>query len=205
MVYINSPLRQPPHAAPTTPNALHRRAAATPTAATTFTPSTTATSPPEDTGAADFRALFSPKPAAAAPQAAPAPMSNPASTSVTSSSVTTQTPASPPTAQSVFGDNPWITNPGGRAPNGITYNYNPIYFATPATAAKVAQMIGGTVVATNAITPFGPFQQNQPNQMVQLPSGRMLNAGIIADFYNHGYSQPYINMMISNEVNDTAT
>ncbi|HMC61555.1 MAG TPA: hypothetical protein VKJ01_20355, partial [Candidatus Solibacter sp.] len=76
---------------------------------------------------------------------------------------------------------------------------------TPATAAKLAQMLGGKVVTTNAITPYGPFTQNQPNQMVQLPNGKVLNAGIIADIYNHGYSQQQINMMVSAEVNDTTT
>ena len=134
--------------------------------------------------AADFRAIFSGKTTPALIPPAPTP---------------------PPTAQSVFGSNPWITNPGGVAPNGVTYGYNPYYFATPATAAKVAQMLGGTVVEMNAITPYGPFQQNQPNEMVQLPNGKLLNAGIIASFYDHGYSQDYINMLISNEVHDTTT
>ena len=45
-----------------------------------------------------------------------------------------------PTAQSVFGPNPWIANPTGSAPDGSSYNYNPMYFATAATAALVAQM-----------------------------------------------------------------
>lgn len=150
----------------------------------TSSTSTAATQGSSGDAATDFRALFSGKPAPPDP-----------------------TPAKPatPTAQSVFGDNPWITNPGGVAPNGVTYGYNPYYFATPSTASKVAQMIGGTVVQTNAITPYGPFQQNQPNQMVQLPNGKQLNAGIIASFYDHGYSQQYINMLISNEVNDTTT
>jgi len=183
MVYINSPLRQQPHAAHTALNALHRRTVTMPRATTT-TASTTApataspaAAPPDNTGAADFRALFSPKAADAA------------------------APSTPPTAQSMFGANPWISNPGGMAPNGVAYNYNPIYFATPATAAKVAQMVGGTVVETNAITPYGPFKQNQPNEMVQLANGKTLNAGIIADFYNHGYSQQYIDTMVANEVN----
>jgi hypothetical protein len=135
--------------------------------------------------AADFRALFSSKPAPPV--------------------VTPPAPPPPPTAESVFGANPWIANPGGVGPNGVTYGYNPEYFATPATAAKVAQMLGGTVVETNAITPFGPFQQNHPNEMVKLPNGKLLNAGIIASFYNRGYSQQYINMLVSNEVNDTTT
>jgi hypothetical protein len=132
--------------------------------------------------AADFRALFSSQPL---PPAA-----------------TTPAPPPPPTAESVFGANPWITNPGGSAPIGVTYGYNPIYFATPATAAKVAQMVGGTVVETNAITPYGPFRQNQPNEMIQMPNGKQVNAGIIASLYTHGYSQQYVNLLVSNEVND---
>jgi hypothetical protein len=115
---------------------------------------------------------------------------------------TTPTPSSvpmAPTAQSLFGNNPWIASPGGTGPGG-GYNYNPSYFATPQTAAKVAQMLGGTVVAQNALTPGGPFVQNQPNQMVQLPNGRMVNAGLIADMYNHGYTQQTVDQMVSAEV-----
>jgi hypothetical protein len=103
----------------------------------------------------------------------------------------------------MFGPNPWITNPGGVASQtGVTYNYNHYYFATPATAQKVAQMVGGKVVVTNAITPFGPFQQNQPNQMVELPSGRLINAGLFASFYDNGYSQQFIDRLVSSEIND---
>ena len=109
-----------------------------------------------------------------------------------------------PTAQSLFGPNPWMTNPGGVAPNGVTYNYNPYYFATADTAAKVAQMVGGTVVQENAITPYGPFQQNQPNYMVQLPSGRLINAGLFASFYDHGYTQDFVNRLVTSELNDTS-
>jgi hypothetical protein len=194
MVHVNSALRLAQHDTYTQRNTA-RRGSATASADSTTSPATVQSAPKSttvasggtstNTGADDFRALFSSNslpPAPATPVAAP-----------------------PPTAESVFGPNPWIANPGGQAPNGVTYGYNPIYFATPATAAKVAQMVGGKVVATNAITPFGPFTQNQQNQMVQLPSGKMINAGIIADFYNHGYSQQYINMMVSNEVNDTTT
>jgi hypothetical protein len=107
-----------------------------------------------------------------------------------------------PTAQSLFGDNPWMSNPGGMAPNGVTYGYNPYYFATAATAAKVAQMVGGTVVQSNAITPNGPFQQNQPNYMVQLPNGRQIYAGIFASFFDHGYTQDFVNRLINSEIND---
>jgi hypothetical protein len=183
MVHVNTSLR--PTAHPTYPqrNPARKSTVAGSTDSSTAAPAA-GTDGSSGDAAADFRALFSGK---------PAPVE------------TTPAPPPPPTAQSVFGDNPWITNPGGVAPNGVSYNYNPYYFATPATAAKVAQMVGGTVVETNAITPYGPFKQNQPNEMVQLANGRMLNAGILASFYDHGYSQQYINMLISNEVNDTST
>ena len=105
-----------------------------------------------------------------------------------------------PTTESLFGANPWCTDAGGTGP-GCSYSYNPMYFATPATAAKVAQMLGGKVVAMNAITPFGPFQQNQPNLMVQMPDGKLINAGLVAGFYSHGYPQQMVDQMISSEVN----
>ena len=191
MVHVNTSLRQALETTYTQRNpARHSTVAASSdssTRATSTTTATTTTTATASTGgscgdaAADFRAIFSGKPAPAA--------------------ATPPAPDPPPTAQSVFGPNPWIAKPGGVAPNGVTYGYNPYYFATPDTAAKVAQMLGGTVVETNAITPYGPFQQNQPNEMVQLSNGRLLNAGIIASFYDHGYSQQYINMLISNEVN----
>ena len=104
-----------------------------------------------------------------------------------------------PTAQSLFGANPWSAGAGGTGPGG-SYSYNPYYFATPATAAKVAQMLGGKVVAMDAITPYGPFQQNQPNQMIQMPDGRLINAGLVAGFYDHGYTQQTVDKMIAAEV-----
>jgi hypothetical protein len=185
MVHVNASLRQPLYHTYAQRNpARHSTVAVSTDSPAPATPASTTGGSSGD-AAADFRKLFGGTPA-------PAEVAPPA-------------PPSPPTAQSVFGPNPWIANPGGQAPNGVTYGYNPYYFATPATAAKVAQMVGGTVVETNAITPYGPFKQNQPNEMVQLPNGRLLNAGIIASFYDHGYSQQYINMLISNEVNDTTT
>ena len=144
---------------------------------------------------------------AAAPAAAP-----PASPSGTIGSVTPWSPTAPvvpaavstcplaPTAQSLFGANPWSAGAGGTGPAG-SYGYNPYYFATPATAAKVAQMLGGKVVAMNDITPIGgPIQQNQPNQMIQMPDGRLINAGLVAGFYDHGYTQQTVDKMIAAEV-----
>ena len=120
--------------------------------------------------------------------------------------VSTAAPAPPPTAESVFGPNPWLANPTWVDPDGSTYSYNPQYFATSETAAKVAQMMGGTVVETNACIsgPSGPFVQQQPNQMVRLASGALINPGLVAGFYTHGYSQSQVDQMIANEIHGTS-
>jgi len=108
-------------------------------------------------------------------------------------------PTPPPTAESVFGDNPWIASPTGTSPTS-TYSMNPYYFATADTAQKVAQMLGGKVVAMDAYTVPGLFVQNQPNQLVELPNGKLINPGIIASFYTHGYSQATVDQMVANEI-----
>jgi hypothetical protein len=112
---------------------------------------------------------------------------------------TVTTPQMAPTAQSLFGDNPWSSNAGGTGQAG-SYGYNPYFFATPQTAAKVAQMLGGKVVEMDALTPYGPFKQNEPNQMIQMPDGRLINAGLVAAFYDHGYTQQTVDKMIAAEV-----
>jgi hypothetical protein len=113
--------------------------------------------------------------------------------------------ATAPTAESAFGANPWLDNPTGTAPDGSTYGYNQQYFATPQTAAEVAKMLGGTVVAVNEMTsaPGSTFQQQQPNEMVQLKNGALINPGLVAAFYTHGYPQSLVDQMISNEVANT--
>ena len=149
---------------------------------TTGTSSTAAASTSTDDAAADFAKLFC---------SVPAPdTSTPAATN------------SAPTAQSVFGDNPWVTNPTGVGPAG-SYAFNPIYFATPQTAEKVAQMLGGTVVESNQLVSGGNFAQQQPNEMVELPNGNTVNAGLVAAFYTHGYPQSYIDQLIASAVSNT--
>jgi hypothetical protein len=107
------------------------------------------------------------------------------------------------TAEEVFGANPWVSNPTGVGPTGMTFGYNPLYFATPSTAAQVAQMLGGTVVQDNEFTkntPGDPFAQSQPNEMVQLPDGALINPGLVASFYTHGYPQWEVNQSIAEDV-----
>ena len=108
-----------------------------------------------------------------------------------------------PTVEAVFGPYPYVTDPkpGGSGPNKVTFDYNPIYFATPLTAEIVRKAIGGTaVVAMNAITPFGPYIQNQPNLMVLMPDGSMHVAGLIANCFSHGYPWAYVDQTIAQEI-----
>ena len=99
----------------------------------------------------------------------------------------------------MFGANPWLANPTGSG-LGQSWGYNPQYFATQQTAQTVANMVGGTVVQENAIASQGFLTQDQPNEMVKLPNGTMINPGLVAGFYTHGYSQSMIDQMIANEV-----
>ena len=153
------------------------------------TDTSTTTVDPNPPGSADFRSIFNTN-----------NHPTPAETATAKASATATAFPMAPSAQSLFGDNPWCTDAGGTGPQGA-YCYNPVYFATPATAAKVAQMLGGKVVAMDSITPFGPFKQNQPNLMVQMPDGKLINAGLIAGLYSHGYSKQTVDRLISQEVN----
>ena len=128
----------------------------------------------------------------------------PVATTSSSAADATQTstvpdPHSVPTLASVFGATPWLANPQGRDPNGNPFNFNPIYFASAETAAKVAQMTGGQVVTENAILTNGPITQSQPNYMVELPNGKLINPGLVASFYTHGYPQFYVDQMVAQE------
>jgi hypothetical protein len=154
------------------------------------TDSGTSASSTSDSGESDFQALFSGQNSQSA-----------AAQSATTAAPAAATPA--PTPESVFGASPWVSDPVGTGPDG-SFSYNPWYFATPQAAAQVAQMLGGTVVASNEFTaPGSPFVQQQPNLMVQMPNGTQINAGLVASFYAHGYSQSYINTLIANEISGT--
>lgn len=181
MVHVTTSItRSPQLAAPTQATSRFRTAAAS--------KQVTA----ENSGACDFRALFSSQPSsAAAPAASP---------------TASLQPVPAPTPESVFGASPWMANPAGQNPDGTRFSYNPWYFATPQAAAQVAQMLGGTVVASNEFTAAGsPFVQQQPNLMVQMPDGRRINAGLVASFYAHGYPQSYIDALITAQINGTNT
>jgi hypothetical protein len=159
--------------------------------ASSSTGATTATATPAVTKSARMVSPSSPAIATSSSQAVTAAAATPAASAGTF--------AMAPTAQSLFGDNPWISNAGGSGPGG-SYSYNPYYFATAATADKVAQMLGGTVVAMNALTPYGPFVQSAQNYMVQMPNGRLINAGLVASFYDRGLNQQMVDKMVAAEV-----
>lgn len=119
-------------------------------------------------------------------------------------------PASP-TAEQLFGPNPWVTDPapGGTGPWG-TYLYNNRGFATVATANTVCQIVelgcnfpkgSCKVIAKNDITgDGGPFVQNQPNQMIQIPDGTFHNAGLIAQEFASWVSIEPINSELTVEL-----
>src|SRR5262249_27333066 len=99
------------------------------------------------------------------------------------------------TVESMLGSDPFMKDPGGVGPTG-SYSYNPMQFATRATADKLAQMYGGTVVETDAMTPYGPYHQNQPNELIQFPNGTVLNAGLMVSYFNRGYTQSQVDQFV---------
>jgi hypothetical protein len=164
------------------------------------------------TPAATSQPVPAPKPAAPASRglavlATPAPTAQPAAASLTVSAA--PGPTHIPTPEEVFGESPFMANPEGQFIDANTgelrkYGFRPMYFATASAAQKIAAQLGGTVVTRNAICNAGYFTQSQPNYMIQLPNGVEVNAGIIADFYNHGYPQSYIDRLIAREIDPDA-
>jgi hypothetical protein len=114
-----------------------------------------------------------------------------------------------PTAQELFGPSPWVTDPapGGVGPNG-PYLYQSVYFATPGTAVIAAAIVEAScqfpkgsvkVVSIDDITPSGPFKQNQPNRMLQVPDKSLHNAGLFADNFSYGWTVEQIDKALSEE------
>ena len=206
------PVPEPPKTGPTT----RTPATAPAKAAAIHSSMLLRSSPPELP--TDFRTVLSSAPAASpsagtgsTPSAASSTPSAPAAVAgtQTATAATSPAPAYDPkatyTAEQVFGANPWLTNPTGTGPNGITFSYNPLYFATESTAEQVAQMVGGTVVQSNEFTkdtPGTPFAQQQPNEMVQLSNGALINPGLIASLYTHGYPQWEVDQYVAAQVAD---
>jgi hypothetical protein len=75
-----------------------------------------------------------------------------------------------------------------------------------ATAEAIAEMLGGKVVAQNAVlsSPGSPFHQDQPNYMVELPNGNVINPGTIAQAISVKQPRAMIDALIYSEVNNTS-
>jgi hypothetical protein len=73
-------------------------------------------------------------------------------------------------------------------PTGAQTNLNPIELATPATAAEVAQLLGGTVVSSPMA---GGFSTSVPTLEVSVPGAKNeINAGVAASlFAQYGTAQ----------------
>ena len=187
----------------TAPAAVAARTAPAAVAATTTQTAVAATTAQATVAATTAQTAVAATPTQTAVAATPAPAAAVASTvnaAVAAPDSQAADSSSAPTAQSVFGSQPWLATPTGNNPDGTQFGYNPIYFATPQTAQQIAAMVGGQVVEQDAIAANGAMRQQVPNEMIQLSNGSVVNAGLIADFYDHGYPQSYIDMLIQNEI-----
>lgn len=109
-----------------------------------------------------------------------------------------------PRVEEIFGETFWVESPQARHAGGF-WNINPLHFATDQTAAKLAEMLGGKAVQRyDVMNGSGPFYQTQPNNMIELRNGVVLNAGLLADIYNHGYPQSFIDRQIASMVSDAS-
>lgn len=67
---------------------------------------------------------------------------------------------------------------------GGSWRLNPAYFATRATAEWIARKYGtGEVVEVPYEGQGGPFWATAQEFHIKLPGGRMINAGLLADYY----------------------
>jgi hypothetical protein len=137
-----------------------------------------------------------PQPTSAPPSAQPA--SVPVAPAAQQASARTTVAADSPYPD--LGPHPFMSNPTGTGPTG-SFGFNPQYFPTEQTATKIADMLGGKVVPQAAILngPGSPFKQNQLNYMVELPDGRTINPGFIAQAISSGQPRNTIDAIIYSE------
>lgn len=120
--------------------------------------------------------------------------------------ITTNFKSPAPTAQEVFGANPWVPA-GGYGPTG-EFPLNEQYFASQSTAEAVLAMFGSGMIVpvdTFAQTPGNPFHQNQPNLMIKFPpkgnfEATFINPGLVAGFFTHGYNLGMLQAMVQAEL-----
>jgi len=93
------------------------------------------------------------------------------------------------TPQTYF-PNAWISDPTESTPLGPAH-LSQYWYANPTAAATMAAIVGGVVAAYPGmgVSAGDPDQPNQPNLMIVLPNGGMINAGqAILTFFNFGPS-----------------
>jgi hypothetical protein len=146
----------------------------------------------------DSASPTAPAQATSAPQSAQ-PASVPVAPAAQQAGASTATAAESPYPD--LGPHPFMSNPTGTGPTG-SFGFNPEYFPTEQTATKIADMLGGKVVPQTAIlnATGSPFKQNQVNYMVELPNGRTINPGVIAQAISVGQPRTMIDAIIASEV-----
>ena len=74
------------------------------------------------------------------------------------------------------------------------------FISSPALLAQQSPSAPASPPA-EAIPAIGPADPNL--RVVQLPNGNLINPGLVAAFYTHGYPQSYIDGLIAQAVNNT--
>ena len=84
---------------------------------------------------------------------------------------------------------------GSHRITGMGYNQevNPMYYANNATAQNLAAALGAKVVQASPLGmgPDSVFQAPSANTL-QFPGGQTINAGVLANLLNKGYSREYV-------------
>ncbi|MBV9503880.1 MAG: hypothetical protein JO323_02630 [Acidobacteriia bacterium] len=84
---------------------------------------------------------------------------------------------------------------GSHPITGMGYNQqaNPMYYADNATAQNLAAALGAKVVQASpfGMGPDSVFQAPSANTL-QFPGGQTINAGVLANLLNKGYSREYV-------------
>ena len=88
----------------------------------------------------------------------------------------------------------------------IQTNYNPNLYADPATAQRIAQQLGGKVIQGDPVglgAAGSPFSAPSAN-MIQLPNGRVIDAGTIANYEQLYANNPQmLQAMVNGEITGT--
>jgi hypothetical protein len=95
----------------------------------------------------------------------------------------------------------FLQNQTVTGPNGYSSNMNPIYFADPATAQRMAQQLGAELFYGDQFGSPGSPTSFPQQALLRLPNGQVVNAGLVANTYNHGYSQNTIDQILAGIIN----